>query len=220
MPQHDVGGRTLRAFLEALGRDAPAPGGGSAAAVAAAMGASLVRMLALLTLGKPKYADHEPLLRAVAEQAAEEQETLVRLAESDASAYDAVLEAYALPQATDEERAGRTQAIQDGLKQACEVPLEVMEHCLEVIGLARNAVTRGSRDAAPDGAAGAELARAALKVSATNVQANLESIDDDAYREAANGRIEEMMYMGVNAANAVDAFVRDLTTEGGAGVSP
>ena len=215
MSEHEFGSLSLDAFFDTLGSDAPTPGGGSSAGIAAAMGASLVRMLALVTVGRKKYADHEALMQAIAEQAAEERANLMALAADDAQAYDAVSKAFKLPRETDAEKAARSAAIQDAMKGACDVPLKIMERCCEVIALAKNAVLYGNQNAASDGAAGAELARAALKIASYNVRINLGSIKDADYVQAARGRMDEMSHMGTGAAVFVDSHVSDLwSTEG------
>ncbi len=210
MTQHDFRAPTINDFIEALGSDSPTPGGGTGAAVTGALGASLVRMLANLTIGRKKYADHEELMQAVAEQAKEEEWKLMELAAEDAAAYEAVGAAFRLPKESDEEKAARSHAIQEALKGACEVPLRVMERCLEVIALAKQAVQRGNTNAVSDGAAGAELARAAMKVASYNVMINIDSIKDAEYAKDARTRMEEIFYMGTNAANEVDRHVMGM----------
>lgn len=219
MVEHDFRSPPLASFLDGLASDAPTPGGGAAAAVTAAAGAALVAMLARLTAERPAYEAHAELMNAVAEEAGAERHRLLDLAQEDAAAYDAVTAAYRLPRASEEEQAIRREAVQAALRGACEVPLRIMERCLEVIGLARTAVTRGYKNAASDGAAGAELARAGLKAASYNVRANLVSIDDDAYVKAATARLDEMYYMGMNAANTVDSHVQDLWRADAAGAA-
>jgi formiminotetrahydrofolate cyclodeaminase len=207
---HDFSTPTVEAFLERLGSASPTPGGGTGAAVTGAMGAALVRMLALLTVGRPKYAAHEKLMEAIAETAREAMEDLLRLAARDAAAYDVVSAAYKLPRQTDEEKATRQARIQEALRGAIEVPLEVMERCAEVIGLAKNAVEVGNVNAVSDGAAGAELCRAALKVASYNVKINLVAVTDEAYAKVVRTRMDEILYMGTNVATVVDSRVNEL----------
>lgn len=201
---------TVREFLAALSSDAPTPGGGSGAAVAGAMGAALLRMFAVLTVGKPKYAAHDALMRAVAEQAREACDRFLVLAEEDTKAYDAVGAAYKLPKATEAEQAARKAAIQSALKEACLVPLRVMEQALEVIGVAKTAIPVGNRNAASDGAAGAELARAALVVASYNVRINLALIEDAAFAKDMRTRLDEMGYMATAATTEISSTVLDL----------
>jgi formiminotetrahydrofolate cyclodeaminase len=204
------GDRTVKGFLDALASDAPTPGGGTGAAVVGAIGASLVKMLASLTIGKPKYAAHDALMKAVAQGAGETAERLLALADADAGAYDAVSAAYRLPKATPEEQAARTAAIQAAMKGAIEPPLRVMEECLEAIGLAKNAVAVGNVNAASDGAAGAEFCRSAMVVASYNVRINLVAIADAAYAKAIRTRLDEMLYMGAATATEIDSRVQDL----------
>lgn len=210
MADHDFRSPTVEGFLSTLGSSSPTPGGGTGAAITGAMGAALVRMLAELTRGRKKYEQHEELMTAISEQAEDERTTLMALAEKDASAYDAVGAAFKLPKETDDEKAARREAIQQAMKGACDVPLEVMHHCLEVISLAKNAVQSGNKNAVSDGAAGAELARAGMRIASYNVQINLGSIKDAAYVRDARTRMDEMYYMGTAVANGIDSFVSDL----------
>jgi formiminotetrahydrofolate cyclodeaminase len=210
MGDHDFARETVGGFLERLGSASPTPGGGTGAAVAGAMGASLVRMLAMLTIGKPKYKDHEPLMQAIADGAAEAGAALLDLATKDAAAYDLVSAAYRMPKETEEQKRARSAAIQEALRGAIEPPLQVMERCAEVIGLAKNAVVRGNRNAVSDGAAGAELCRAALRVASYNVLVNLASVEDEAYRKWTRTRVDEMSYMAAAVATEIDSHVRDL----------
>lgn len=212
MSEHDFKSPSVEAFLARLGSDTPTPGGGTAAAVTGAMGAALVAMLANLTLGRKKYADHEKLMGAIAEQAEEERMRLLELAADDAAAYDKVGAAFKLPKDSDEEKAARGEAIQAALQGACDVPLAVMERCVEVIGLAKTAVQYGNKNALSDGAAGSEFARAALRVASYNVKINLGSIKDEAYAKQARTRMDEMEYMGANAATWIDSRVNEIWT--------
>jgi formiminotetrahydrofolate cyclodeaminase len=201
---------TVRELLDALGGPSPTPGGGTGAAVAGALGAALIRMFAVLTIGKPKYAAHEKLMEAVRDQAGEAAERFLALAQEDAAAYDAVSAAYRLPKATPEQETARRAAIEGALKMACLVPLRVMEQALETIGLAKMAVPVGNRNAASDGAAGAELARAAMAVAAYNVRINLVSIADAAFAKDMRTRLDEITYMGTASANEIASTVLDL----------
>lgn len=209
-PSTPFGTRSLEAFLDELASSAPTPGGGTGAAVVGATGAALVEMLARLTIGRKKYAAHDALMTAIAEQAAEERATLLRLADEDAASYEDVGKAMRLPKATPEEQSVRKEAMQEALRGACEVPFRVMEHCVEVISLAKNAVRRGNTNAASDGAAGAEFARSAMKVAAYNVKINLVAIEDATFVAQAHTRIDEMLWMGTAAAQEIDSHVAEL----------
>lgn len=201
---------TVRQFVEALASDSPTPGGGSGAAMVGAIGAALVRMLAVLTIGKPKYAAHEALMQAIAAGGADGIARLLELADEDTKAYDAVSSAYKLPKATEAEQAARKAAIQAALKGAVDVPMKIMEQCLEIIGLAKNAVPNGNRNAVSDGAAGAEFARSAMAVAAYNVRINLVSIEDERYAKDVRTKLDEILYMGTTTAGEIDSKVEEM----------
>lgn len=210
MPTHEFRTPSVEAFTQALASASPTPGGGTGAAVAGALGAALVRMLCMLTVGKPKYAAHEQLMQALADACEEARTALLDLAAADARAYDGVSAAFKQPRGTPAEQAARDAAIEAALKGAIEPPLRVMERCLEVIGHAKAAVQVGNRNAVSDGAAGAELCRAALKVAAYNVKINLVGVKDQRYAKDVRTRLDEMLYMGTAVAQEIESFVNDL----------
>ncbi len=204
------GDLTLHGFLDALASDSPTPGGGTGAAVVGATGAALVRMLAVLTIGRPKYAADEALMKAIAEQAADNRAQLLALADADARSYDAVSAAYKLPKATEAEQAARKAAIQAAMKGAIAPPLKVMEVCLDTISLAKAAVAKGNVNAASDGAAGAEFAKSAMTVAAYNVRINLVAVEDEKWARDVRTKLDEMLYMGQTTASEIDSKVQDM----------
>ena len=115
---------TIRAFTETLASDAPAPGGGSVAALCGAQGAALCAMVCRLTIGKAKYKDFEPLCRAALEKAEKIKERFIALIDEDTDAYGLVSAAFKLPKETDEEKKLRPPETQNGPINAAETPLE------------------------------------------------------------------------------------------------
>jgi formiminotetrahydrofolate cyclodeaminase len=159
----------------------PTPGGGSAAALAGAVGASLLTMVA--GLPKPRTSTGEELaqLHKAGEECAALATRLEALIDADTNAYDLVVDAYRLPKATDAEKEARTGRIQAALKTATEVPLEVMRHCAEAVRR-RSAVARfGNQNAASDVNVAGAMLRAALVGARENVDINLGSIKDPDY---------------------------------------
>jgi formiminotetrahydrofolate cyclodeaminase len=211
-PELDLASTPLGDFLTRLAARDPTPGGGTAMAVAGAAGAALVRMVALASVGREEFAAQEALLQAIADQARETRLHLLSLAEKDAKAYGAVVAAYALPNETEAEQEARRSAVHEALKGAIEVPLRIMESCVEVIGIARNAVEAGNKNAASDGAAGAELGRAGLRGAAGIVRANLKALANETYAKDVRTRLDEMLYMGTKTCTALDSYVQDLWT--------
>lgn len=207
---HDLTNLGMKEMLDRLGSDAPTPGGGAASAVAGALGASLVAMLARLTMEHPEHAERRKLMEAIADQAQETRDQLLAYAAKDAEAYDRVVAAYGLPKETEEERKTREDTIQVDLQGATEIPLRIMEECLQVIGLAKNVIESGHQSAAADGAAGAVLARAGLQASSLIVKSNLAHLRDADYAQMTRTKMDEMLYMGTKVCTALDSYVNDL----------
>lgn len=169
---------SLSHFLDRLSSGEPAPGGGSASALAGAVAASLVCMVCRLTLGRAKFAAVSARLQATLEQAEILQARLTAAIDADAQAYEAVVSAYALPRADEVQRAARTQALQAALKQATCVPLAVARDCARVLEMARFVSEAGNPNAASDAAASRYLALAGLRGALGNVAINLPLITD------------------------------------------
>lgn len=165
------------AFLEATAAPTPAPGGGSAAALAGALAAALAEMVAGLTSGRKKYAAVAEQARAGGEEASALRRALTAAIAEDAAAFEAVMEAYRLP---DADAAQRSAAIAAATLGAAEVPLRVAELALQAALLAEQMARLGNVNAATDAAAAALLARAAVEAAALNVRVNAASLQDTA----------------------------------------
>jgi formiminotetrahydrofolate cyclodeaminase len=181
-------------LLEAFSRPTPTPGGGSASALAGAIGAALLVMVA----GLPKIrggGDRHALAAAAAElrQIVARLRTLIDL---DSQAYEAVVAAYALPKGTDEERRTRAHAVQRALEHATETPLDVMDACARALDQAGIVADHGNPNAASDVAVGIELVGAALRGARLNVEINLDSLTDAAYAESARNRARDLARRG------------------------
>lgn len=185
--------QTLEQFLAAVEAATPTPGGGTVSAVVGALGAALARMVAGLAKGKTGYEGVQEDLARLEARAAQTKERLLRLADEDSRAYEAVVEAMRLPKGTDAERAKRVQALQSAYKGATEVPLETMEACVEAIELAAIAVEKGNRGATTDAAVALLLAEAGLRGASLNARVNLASIKDEAYRTATEAKMDRLL---------------------------
>lgn len=164
---------TVRDLPERLASRAPVPGGGSASALAGALGAALVEMVCELTVGKPEYEDVDPVARQIGAAAGELRGSMLAAAEEDAAAYLDVISARRLPRDSDEERAVRKAAIGEASVAATEVPLRVARLADEVLDLAASIASIGNRNAVSDAGAAALLAAAAARGAALNVRINL-----------------------------------------------
>jgi len=159
----------------------PVPGGGSSAALNAALAAALIEMVAQLTIGRKNFESVDAELQAVAEKASTLRHTLIADIDHDSDSYAQVLKAFQMPKGTEVEKTGRTRAVQDAFKQAALVPLGVARAAVSLMDLGRTVIFKGNPNAASDGAAGVLAARMAARAAVYNVRINLGSIKDEAF---------------------------------------
>ncbi|MFN8481739.1 MAG: glutamate formimidoyltransferase [Anaerolineae bacterium] len=167
-------------FVAGIAEATPTPAGGSVVALAASLGAALAEMMAGLTAGRKRYAAVEGEMRQALGEGGRLRAELLRLVDEDAAAFRAVMAAYRLPRATDEDAAAREVAIQQGLERAAESQLAVVEKAVETLRLLRHAAPLGNPNARPDAAVGALMAEAAVRGAALNVRVNARSLSDPA----------------------------------------
>ena len=199
--------QTVEGWLDALASEAPTPGGGSAAAMNAAVAAALISMVCNLTVGRPRYAEHEQTMIAARGRADGLRKDALALADADARAFGAVTAAYRLPKATEEERRARTQAIQSALVGAADVPLRTAALAAAVIGLAAEILPGANVSVISDVAVAASSARAALDAAVLNVEVNTAAMRDEAAREDLTRQLERHA-MAADQAGQVIATVR------------
>lgn len=199
---------TLAAFADRLASAEPVPGGGSASAVAASLGAGLVAMVASLSEGRPKYAAYVDE-HARAKSAGEELvDRLLRIADEDAAAYAAFGAAGKLPKETEAEQALRGEALRTAARGAAEVPLRCVEACVEIVEVAELLAGRSNLNASSDLLVATLLAGAGAKGAAENVRVNLPSVGDDAWAAGADARVTELLERIEALSRATAALVR------------
>jgi formiminotetrahydrofolate cyclodeaminase len=184
--------KPLTMLLAEFRSSAPTPGGGSAAALAGALGASLLSMVA--SLPKPRAASDEELqkLEEAGARSTELAKSLETLIERDSEAYDLVIGAYRLPKGTDEEKAARSARIQDALKAATQAPLDVMRACAAGIKLVPVLTAYGNANASSDVQVGLELLRAGLRGARLNVEINLGNLKDQVFAAQVTGEVAQL----------------------------
>lgn len=185
--------RSANAFLDALASGAPTPGGGGAAALMGAMGAALVSMVANLTIGKKGLEEHEPAMRALLAASESLRQRLAAMVAEDATAFDTLMGAYRLPKASDEEKARRSAAIQDGLKAATMAPLACARAAAEGVRLAAQAVEHGNVNVVSDVGVGVLASWAALRSAALNVRINAPQIKDRAFADPIDAEVAQLL---------------------------
>lgn len=183
--------RSVNDLLAAFRAPEPTPGGGSAAALAGAMGASLLAMVAGLPKSKAATEEDAARLAAAGARCTELAHTLAGLIDRDSEAYGLVMAAYKRPKGTDEEKAARSAAIQDAFRAAIETPLDVMRACAAAAEQGVVIASLGNPSAASDGQVGFELLGAALRGAKMNVDINLTSVKDAEYVTRIRRDVEE-----------------------------
>ncbi len=170
--------KTVREFVEATASNEPVPGGGSVAALTAAIAAALGEMVANLTIGKKKYVEVEEEMKGIAEKLTSCRQALLEYIDKDAQSFDGVMKAFGMPKETDEEKAARAAAIQEAMKDASAVPLAVAKSTFDLMEPIRAVVLKGNANAVTDGAVAAMMARTGVLSALYNVKINLASIND------------------------------------------
>ncbi len=198
---------TIAEFLDDLASERPALGGGGAAAVCGAIGAALVSMVANLTIGKKNYEAVSEDLKAVNAKAEALRAELTHAIEEDVAAFNAVMGAYGLPRASEDEKAKRTAAIQAALKEATLAPLRAVKACFEVIRLSEEAADKGNLNVISDAGVAVLAANAGLRSAALNVFINAKAIKD---REFAGQQLSEVNALLAQAAQMTESVYQTV----------
>lgn len=183
---------TTEAFCAVTASDAPAPGGGSVSALAGSLAAALGEMVARLTVGREKYAASQEAMTSILEALPPMRQKLQEAVDQDSRAFDKYMAALAMPKATEAEQTARRAAMQEGLKEAAQVPLGVAETALALFPYLEQAVTIGNPNAVTDGMVGTMLARTAVLGALYNVRVNLGSIKDEVFTAALAAKADEI----------------------------
>ena len=170
---------TTTEFVDLLASDAPAPGGGSAAALEGALGAALSAMVCgLTTVGKSKekYADYQEFVIESQKKLTELKVAFVDVMDRDTEAFNVVSAAFGMPKATDEEKAARSAAIQKGLEGCTATPFEMMELCCKALEMTHELLGKTNDSAASDLGVAALSLRAGIQGAWLNVLINIGSL--------------------------------------------
>ena len=170
---------TVDQFISLLASAEPTPGGGSVAAIAGSLGAALVAMVASLSEGRPKYAEHEALLAEAKAAGLDLASRMLDLADEDANAFAGFGVAMKMPRETDAEKAARTTALQAAARAATEAPFRTVQACLGVAAMAEAMAGRSNKNASSDLEVAGLMAVAAARGAAANVFVNLPAMGDE-----------------------------------------
>jgi glutamate formiminotransferase/formiminotetrahydrofolate cyclodeaminase len=191
--EHGLVDLTCAELVDEVSRDTPAPGGGSIAALAGALGAGLASMVANLAQGKSRSPQDEAAVLAAAEQGQRLKDQLVLAVDDDTNAFNSYMEARRLPQGTAGEKAAREAAMQEGLKLAVEVPWATASACLEVMRAADLAMASGLAASITDAMVGLQMGFAGLRGGIWNVLINLKDITDPAFTADLQDRCARLL---------------------------
>ncbi|MGO8686060.1 MAG: glutamate formimidoyltransferase [Candidatus Dormibacteria bacterium] len=203
-----IAGLAVGQFLDALASSRPTPGGGAVAAVAGSAGAALLAMVARMTGGRKGYEGVRDRMGELVPLADRERAALLRLADRDTAAFDAVMAAHRLPRRSDEERAARAAAVQAALLAATEVPLEVARRACALMPVAMELVETGDANAVSDAVSAGWMLHSAVVAALANVDLNLESMTDRELVEATRTEARRLRAEADAAAASVDAGPR------------
>ena len=198
---------SVRDLLAAFGSSNPTPGGGTASALASAIGASLLLMVAGLPKTRTGSDDDRSALEAAAASLTGIRQQLTDAIDADAAAYDQVVAAYKLPKGSPGEQAARTAAIQRALHAATDVPLGVVRLSARALDHARTIAAHGHRAAASDVGVAVALLRAGARGARLNIETNAESIADTAYADAVRTETIRVSDAAVRTADEADALL-------------
>lgn len=200
---------TVTQFADAVASDAPAPGGGSVAALEGSIGAALTAMVANLTQGRKKYAPYAEYAAEVEEKGNALRARLLDVMDRDTTAFNVVSAAFGMPKETDGQKAARSAAIQEGLKGCTKTPMEMMELCADAAALAASLLEHGFNDTSASDLGVAFLSlKAGIQGAWLNVLINIGSIKDEAFAAEYRAKGETLL---ARALPLCDSCFRKLT---------
>jgi len=203
---------TVKEFTHVLGSDAPAPGGGSAAALKGALGASLLKMVALLTTDKAKYAEHHDYVKILLKKAKKLQHEFIAVIDEDTEAFNQVTAVFSMPKSTGEEKSIRKEAMQKALKACTKTPYKMMQLCEQAMELIEGAVDTTNTTAASDLGVAALSIKAAVQGAWLNILININGIHDEAFVDKYSKGGEEILAQVLPSADRVYKSILESLT--------
>lgn len=188
---------TVEEFVNELASNSPAPGGGSVAALSSSLGAALASMVFSLTVGKKIYNEYDDSKKKLIDDSLAEagslKERFLNLIDEDTKAFNKLMAAFKLPKNTDEEKAVRSQKIQEGYKGATEIPLKTARETMKIFDILKVASEFGNPNAVSDAGVGAMIAMTGLEGAVMNVRINLSSIKDEDFVKRVSDECEKLV---------------------------
>ncbi len=201
---------TLKEFLEKTAANEALPGGGSSSALNAAIASALTGMMANLTVGKKNYAGVEEQMKKIVEEMEENRLHFINDIDRDADAYSLVMDAYKLPKETDEQKKLRSEKIQEAMKVASLVPMEVAERAHKMLDTIIETIRKGNKNAVTDGMVGLMACRTAIMGALLNVRINLGGINDTVFVEELKEKCERIEKDTITRDNEMTDWVKSI----------
>ena len=195
---------SCREFVEVLASDAPAPGGGGASALVAAIGTALGNMVGSLTVGKKKYAGVEEEIKSLMAKCSALQMELLNQVPADAEGFLPLARAYSIPK----DDPLRAETMEKATITACAVPMKIMELCCESIDIVEIMAQKGSRLAVSDAGCAAAILKGALQAASLNVFINTKTLSDRAIADEMNGKCLNMLHIWGKKADGIFESVK------------
>jgi len=192
--------KTVREFINELGSNSPAPGGGSVAALGASLATALGAMVFNLTVGKKAYNEYsnedKMLVDKNLEKCLELEDNFLDLMNKDTEAFLVLMSAFKLPKETEDEKKVRSLKIKEGNQVALEIPLTVAQEAYKIYEYVKVAATLGNKNAISDAGVSALMLQASIESAILNVKINLSSVKDETYKEEIKSICEELIKEG------------------------
>jgi formiminotetrahydrofolate cyclodeaminase len=190
--------KTFQDYLKELSSDSPAPGGGNAAAITGALGASLAAMVCNLTIGKKKYSDVENEMTDLKQKFLEYQRKFIELSLKDNDAFNKVMNTMKVPKDTEEHKELRLQNIEKATYGAIEIPADVMKSCADILPLIKIIIEKGNKNSLSDAGVAVSLIGSSARSAYLNVLINCGSLKN----QTIAGEIKKQ----------ADVLIDDITT--------
>ncbi|MFN3699723.1 MAG: cyclodeaminase/cyclohydrolase family protein [Dictyoglomus sp.] len=200
----------IKEFVELLASQEPAPGGGSASALVGAIGVALSSMVANLTIGKEKFKDKEELMKRIIEENNRIQKDLLNLIEKDAEAFNSVTKALKMPKNTEKEKKERKESLEKALKEATQVPLEIIKKSIEALKLLEKSLGNSNPNVVSDLGVSAICLKSAIQSAWLNIKINLISIRDKDFIEKIQKETTSLLQEGILLADKIYEEVESI----------
>jgi formiminotetrahydrofolate cyclodeaminase len=185
--------QNIKMFLDEVASSSPAPGGGSVAALAGALGAALTSMVCNLTKAKQGYESVQGEIGEALVKSEELRKDLTDLIDRDTDAFNEVIKALQMPKETEEQKELRRNAMQTAFKHAAEVPLQTARKCVQILETAHVVAEKGNKTSISDAAVSALMAQTGVQAAMLNVRINLCSIKDQDYVQQVTTELQELL---------------------------